>query len=134
MIRTGNWILRGLGLGVISLILTLSKTFAAGAVQPWPPPKLSDTGLYRDAATRAIADGIRPYSPQYPLWTDGATKLRWVSLPKGSTIDATDGDAWRFPVGTRFWKQFSFDGRPVETRYIEKTGDGTWIFAAYVWS
>jgi len=95
---------------------------------------LADTGLYRDFATRTIADGIRPYSPQYPLWTDGATKLRWVSLPAGSTIDASDADAWRFPVGTRFWKQFSFGGRPVETRFIEKTGEGKWVFAAYVWN
>jgi hypothetical protein len=63
--------------------------------------------------TFAIAEGVRPFSPQYPLWADGATKLRWVSLPKGGTIDAKDPDAWRFPVGTRFWKQFSFGDRRV---------------------
>jgi len=134
MFRRGNWFSGGLGRGAVSMTLTLSAALAAGAVQPWPPQKLSDTGLYRDAATRTIADGVRPYSPQYPLWTDGAAKLRWVSLPKGSTIDAKDGDAWRFPVGTRFWKQFSFGERRVETRYIEKTGKETWLFAAYVWS
>ncbi len=117
--------LLGLGIGTV---------LAADTAPSWPPPRLSDTGLYRDLPTRTIADGIRPYSPQYPLWTDGATKLRWVSLPAGSTIDASDPDAWCFPVGTRFWKQFSFGGRPVETRYIEKTGDGTWIFASYVWN
>ncbi len=116
--------LLGLGIGTV---------LAADAAPSWPPPRLSDTGLYRDLQTRTIADGIRPYSPQYPLWTDGAAKLRWVSLPAGSSIDASDPDAWCFPVGTRFWKQFSFGGRPVETRYLEKTGAGTWIFAAYVW-
>jgi hypothetical protein len=116
------------------LALALATMRLAGATQSWPPPALSDTGLYRDIATRTIADGIRPYSPQYPLWTDGATKLRWISLPAGSTIDASDPDDWRFPVGTRFWKQFSFGGRPVETRFIEKTGEGKWIFAAYVWN
>ncbi len=116
------------------LALALPTVHAAATGKPWPPPELSDTGLYRDGTLRAIADGIRPYSPQYPLWTDGATKLRWVSLPEDSTIDASDGDAWRFPPGTRFWKQFSFGGRPVETRYIEKTGEGIWLFAAYVWN
>jgi hypothetical protein len=112
--------------------LAWSTAHAAGA-QHQPPQKLSDTGLYGDAVARAIAAGIRPYSPQYPLWTDGAAKLRWVSLPKGRTIDAKDGDAWRFPLGTRFWKEFSFSGRRVETRYIEKTGKNTWLYAAYVW-
>jgi mono/diheme cytochrome c family protein len=74
----------------------------------------------------------RPFSPQYPLWTDGATKRRWIRLPEGSTIDASDPDAWDFPVGTRLWKEFSF-GRPVETRMIERLEDGTWRFAAYAW-
>jgi hypothetical protein len=83
--------------------------------------------------TRIVAAQVRPYSPQYPLWTDGAEKLRWASLPRGRTIDAKDGEAWRFPVGTRFWKQFSFAGQRVETRYIEKTGKHTWVYATYVW-
>ena len=130
----GNGILRKLRLGGASLIVTFPAAFATGAAQAWPPHKLSDTGLYRDAVTFAIAGGVRPFSPQYPLWTDGATKLRWVSLPKGGTIDAKDPAAWRFPVGTRFWKQFSFGDRRVETRYIEKAGKDTWLFAAYVWS
>ncbi|MDP3069683.1 MAG: hypothetical protein Q8N18_05310 [Opitutaceae bacterium] len=119
---------------VMAPALLLSAALAADAPQPWPPPKLSDTGLYRDDATLAVADDVRAFSPQYPLWSDGAAKLRWVALPKGSTIDATDPDAWRFPVGTRFWKQFSFGGRRVETRYIEKTGEQTWLYATYVWS
>ena len=101
----------------ISLAFTCWTALAAGAAQPWPPDKLSETGLYRDAANFAIADGIRPFSPQYPLWSDGAAKLRWVSLPKGGSIDARKPDAWRFPVGTRFWKQFSIGGRRVETSF-----------------
>lgn len=137
-LRRGRWLgnrmLWRLGLTGMSLPLTVSAALAAGAAKAWPPQKLSDTGLYRDAVTLAVADGIRPFAPQYPLWSDGASKLRWVSLPKDGTIDATNPDAWRFPVGTRFWKQFSFGGRRVETRYIEKTGQETWIFAAYVWS
>ena len=52
----------------------------------------------------------------------------------GGTIDAKDPEAWRFPIGTRFWKQFSFGGRKVETRYLEKTGRDAWVYATYVWS
>lgn len=96
------------------------------------PTTLAETGLYADFASRTIAADSRPFSPQYPLWTDGATKRRWVRLPKGASIDASSPDAWQFPVGTKLWKEFSF-GRPVETRFIERTREG-WRFATYVWS
>ena len=39
-----------------------------------------------------------------------------------------------FPVGTRFWKEFSFAGRRVETRYIERAARRAWLYAAYEWS
>jgi hypothetical protein len=101
------------------------------------PPTLSATGLFADAATRTPAPGVRPFAPQYPLWTDGAAKQRWIRLPAGAAIDATDPDRWRFPAGTMLWKEFAFGpaARPqrVETRTIEKIADGTWRFAAYVW-
>ena len=32
------------------------------------------------------------------------------------------------------WKEFAFDGRPVETRYIERGGNGAWRFATYIWN
>ena len=36
--------------------------------------------------------------------------------------------------GTRFWKEFSFAGRRVETRLLERLTDGQWRYAAYEWS
>lgn len=95
-------------------------------------PRLSETGLFAPG-TRTIAPGILPFSPQYPLWSDGAAKRRWISLPPGTAIDASDPDAWVFPPGTRFWKEFSH-GRPVETRLIQRLADGSWVFAAYAWN
>jgi hypothetical protein len=105
---------------------------------PVAPGLLSQTGLYTADGNRQTADGIgaqnRPFSPQYPLCSDGATKRRWVYLPGGSTIDTTDVDAWDFPVGTKFWKEFQFAGRRVETRFLWRaTADG-WVFASYVWN
>ena len=97
-----------------------------------PPARLADTGLYSDFATRTIAPGNLHYSPQYPLWADGAGKSRWVFVPPGAAIDASDPDGWRFPVGTKFWKEFAWS-RKVETRYLERTRDG-WLYATYVWS
>lgn len=99
---------------------------ALPAPAPGPlPQRLADTGL--DTLERV------PFSPQYPLWSDGATKRRWLHLPAGGAIDASDPDAWQFPPGTRLWKEFRLAGRPVETRYIERLADGQWRFASYVW-
>lgn len=97
------------------------------------PERLSETGLYVDAAALVVDRRNRPFTPQYPLWSDGADKRRWVRLPDGATIDASDVDAWDFPVGTRFWKEFVFNGVKVETRHLVKTGAGRWVFASYIW-
>ena len=99
-----------------------------------PPLTLTETGLYRDFAAREIDPAHLYFSPQYPLWTDGAEKRRWISLPPGGVIDGSDPDAWVFPVGTRFWKEFAFGDRPVETRFMELQPSGEWLFAAYEWS
>lgn len=98
---------------------------------PQPPARLSETGLY--AGDGGIAADALPYSPQYPLWSDGAGKGRWIHLPQGQVIDGRDLDAWRFPVGTRLWKEFVFGGRRVETRMLWLARPGQWVFAAYAW-
>ncbi len=99
-----------------------------------PPATLGETGLHIDFAALKVDPHHLAFAPQYPLWSDGATKRRWISIPPGTSIDASDPEAWTFPVGTRFWKEFSFDGRPVETRYMERLPDGRWLYASYAWS
>jgi mono/diheme cytochrome c family protein len=89
------------------------------------PLHLRDTGI---DDPRNLA-----FSPQYPLWSDGASKRRWIYLPPGTAIDASRPDAWEFPRGTRLWKEFALD-RPVETRFIERLADGAWRYAVYVWN
>lgn len=117
------------GLGVV----LADPITSAGSASSWvPPPTLGDTGLYADWATKTVAADNLPFSPQYPLWSDGAKKLRWLHIPKGAFIDGSNPDVWRFPVGTRLWKEFRF-GRRVETRFIEHTRGG-WQFAAYEWN
>ena len=99
-----------------------------------PPQTLQQTGLYADFATLRVDPDHLAFAPQYPLWTDGAAKRRWISLPPGTSIDGSDPDAWVFPTGTRLWKEFSFAGERIETRYLERKADGQWLYAAYVWS
>ncbi|MCE9595647.1 MAG: hypothetical protein K8S98_15775 [Planctomycetes bacterium] len=107
---------------------TTASTERAGV-----PKRLADTGLYANFAELQVAADNLPFSPQYPLWSDGATKRRWIHLPPGTAIDASDVDAWRFPIGTKLWKEFAF-GRRVETRYMELGANGEWTYATYVWN
>jgi mono/diheme cytochrome c family protein len=125
---------RPLGAALLVLAAALAVPIATrGQSAPaWPPATLRDTGLYADWATKTVAAGNLPFSPQYPLWTDGARKSRWLHIPKGTFIDASNPDVWRFPVGTRVWKEFRF-ARRAETRFIERTAAG-WQFASYVWN
>jgi hypothetical protein len=122
------------GAALVAILALLCRVEAVPEpAAPSAPPTLHETGLYVDAAALKVDPQHLPFSPQYPLWTDGAAKRRWISLPPGTTIDASDPDAWVFPVGTRLWKEFSFDGRRVETRYLKREAD-RWVYAAYMWS
>lgn len=98
------------------------------------PSRLSETGLYERGDVTVIDARNRPFSPQYPLWSDGAAKSRWVFVPLGAAIDTSDPSSWQFPVGTKFWKEFRFKGRRVETRFLWRASGNGWIFATYVWN
>jgi hypothetical protein len=99
------------------------------------PTLLSQAGLYRDFASRELASDLFDFAPTHVLWSDGATKRRFLRLPPGKNIDTSDPDHWVFPVGTQLWKEFSSNGVLVETRLIERTGPGDmdyWM-GSFVW-
>lgn len=102
------------------------------------PKTLSETGLYLDILSKNLNSQITPFSPQYPLWSDTAEKTRWVFLPEGKQIQTQNPDRWVFPAGTKFWKEFVFGGKRVETRFFVKISEGEgfahWRFATYVWN
>jgi hypothetical protein len=101
------------------------------------PASLRDTGLFAadsTAAAEVLGDGVRAYTPAFALWSDGADKRRWIAVPEGKHIDTHDMDDWRFPRGTKLWKEFVRDGVRVETRLMLNTGDDNWVAAAYVWN
>lgn len=97
------------------------------------PERLSETGLYANLAAGTIADDVMPYDVRFELWSDGATKRRWLALPAGSRIDTQDPDRWVFPIGTRAWKEFTVGAVRVETRYLVKVAEGRWENVAYLW-
>ena len=99
-----------------------------------PPRTLECTGLYSDLSTKQLAAGVREYAPAIELWSDGADKRRFIALPAGTKIDATNPNEWKFPVGTKLWKEFSVAGKRVETRLWHKTLDNFWIPTTYAWN
>ena len=119
--------------------LLLSALFALTTI-PTPDPsarlpeRLADTGLYAAGSVTAIDSRNLPFAPQYPLWSDGLSKHRWVYLPPGAAIDGADEHNWDFPVGTKFWKEFRRGDRKVETRVLWKVSDSRWEFGTYVWN
>jgi hypothetical protein len=119
---------------LLSGVMSVSTAAGTGERSPGKPPeRLSETGLYSGHVS-AVNPRNFAYSPQYPLWSDGAEKSRWVFLPPGSRIDAKNIDAWEFPIGTKFWKEFAFGGRKVETRLIWRATARSWVFATYLWN
>ena len=119
-------------LGSVSAVFIISFV-GATRPKPTPPAHLSQTGLYSDITTKTIAAQNLMFSPQYPLWSDGAIKKRWIYLPRNRAIDARQVDDWVFPVGTKVWKEFTF-GKRVETRFLYKVRKGAWMFASYAWN
>jgi hypothetical protein len=78
---------------------------------------------------------FQTFEPKYALWSDAATKRRWVYLPPGKQINTDQMDFWEFPEGTKLWKEFKRDGVLIEARLIMKKGQGSsdWYMIAYKW-
>jgi len=112
---------------------TDAQVDASGARDAGFAARLSETGLYRDMASQALAADVRAFVPQGVLWSDGADKQRWVYLPPGSQIDSSKMDDWILPVGTKLWKEFTLAGKRLETRLLEKTSKDKWTMVAYGW-
>lgn len=108
---------------------------AAAQSDDFLPEHLSCTGLYSDPVKKVIAKSAQLYEPAYALWADDLQKKRYVYLPPGTTIDASDPNSWTFPVGTRFWKEFRTqdNSKPVETRMYMKREEGDWREITYEW-
>ena len=126
-------------LGTALALLSCAKDEAqapivCGPATEEPPAELACTGLYADFETKTVSKTARLYAPAVSFWSDGYEKSRWIELPEGVPIDATNMDEWKFPTGTKVWKEFRFGERKVETRLLWKVKADRWVQAAYVWS
>lgn len=105
------------------------------------PRRLVETKIFEDLGTMKVADGFLPYRINSPLWSDGATKQRWISVPPGEKVTVAKDGSLVFPVGTRFVKQFDLPegvkprnrSRHLETRVLV-VGRTTTYGLSYRWN
>jgi uncharacterized repeat protein (TIGR03806 family) len=96
--------------------------------------QLSTTGYADNADPRRPAAGMIAYQVNSPLWSDGAVKKRWMSLPEGATIHVNAQQDWEFPAGTVLRKDFYLGDTIVETRLFALEGGGSWTGYSYEWN
>ncbi len=91
------------------------------------PARLSGTGAFSDDDALIPSAALIPYQINTPLWSDGARKQRWISVPSRlkepsppaaaaaapPTITFSAAGEWHFPAGTVLVKQFSL---PIDER------------------
>lgn len=97
------------------------------------PRTLSKTGAFRDVKTLEPAAGLVAYDVNSPLWSDGASKRRWLALPSDRRIGFAAPGPWTFPDGTVFVKHFGLGERRLETRFLIRAAGGGAYGLTYRW-
>lgn len=101
------------------------------------PRTLAEYGFFADAPRQQPAQGVIPYELNTPLFSDGASKLRFAYVPPGMQALAEGEGLIRFPVGSALIKTFAFgedaDLRLIETRVLLHRADG-WVALPYRWN
>jgi parallel beta-helix repeat protein len=107
-------------------------------------PDLSAYQLFQDphdATDNATAPGL-PYALTTPLFSDYASKYRFIYVPPGQQAAYDDFSAMDFPVGSVITKTFTFpaDHRDpslgeevIETRLLIRREAG-WVGLPYIWN
>lgn len=98
------------------------------------PKTLSQTGCFANLKEKQPAPSLLAYSVRVPLWSDGASKRRWVALPDGTRLAANpNGDVF-LPSGGVLLKEFSLGNQVLETRMLARRLDGQYALATYRWN
>jgi uncharacterized repeat protein (TIGR03806 family) len=111
------------------------------------PIKLSLTGVFSDTPNLIPVSPFIPYNVNVPLWSDGAAKTRWFSVPNSGPpytpdeqINFASAGEWSFPAGTVFIKHFDLvtnevtgAKRRLETRLLVRDVTGAVYGQTYKW-
>jgi uncharacterized repeat protein (TIGR03806 family) len=107
-----------------------------------PCELLSSYRFFTDGAAQVPNQGVVPYDINSPLFSDYATKHRFIWLPPGETMTYAETGVFEMPVGSVIIKTFSYLAdlgdpdsaeRLVETRLLVHRADG-WEGHVYVWN
>ena len=134
-------------LGIALWLAALSCAWAdkvndAALMAAKPARMLSAYGLFVDPRNQIPNVGVLPYGLVTPLFTDYASKHRFVYIPSGKSAEYREREAFAFPVGTTLIKTFSYPAdlrrpdeqtRLIETRLLIRQADG-WKAWPYVWN
>ncbi len=118
---------RGAGSQIVKLQATGGSLIPGTMAQ-----RLSATGCVDAANPRLPSTAMIPYNVETQLWSDSATKERYLALPDNTKIDlASDGD-FLFPVGSVLLKHFKLGDKYIETRLFAR-GQLGWQGFSYEW-
>lgn len=128
----------------VNAFLNMPATFTGSL-----PPLLSGTGAFSDTPNRVPATGLIPYTPNTPLWSDGAVKSRYLAVPNKAGLNTpaeqihfVPTNTWTFPAGTVFVKNFDLvvnqtnanvPVRRLETRLLVRDINGVVYGVTYKW-
>ena len=107
-----------------------------------PFTKLSDYNFFiGDIKEQTPSLNVIPYEPASSLFTDYASKKRFIWMPEGvAATYVQDGKVLDFPVGTILIKTFYYTTiqpgnvtKMIETRLMVRKSDG-WKFYEYLWN
>jgi uncharacterized repeat protein (TIGR03806 family) len=112
------------------------------------PALLSQTGVFSDTPDMTPDNGLIPYTPNTPLWSDGALKTRYMGVPNNGGLLTPDqqigfapAGSWTFPAGSVFVKTFELNTdttnpnvrRRLETRLLVRDINGAVYGVTYKW-
>ena len=107
-----------------------------------PYQKLSDYHFFEGAMKNQIPTlNVIPYEPASSLFSDYASKKRFVWMPNGvKATYVSDNKILEFPIGTVIIKTFYYttiqpdnQTKIIETRIMIRKSD-RWYFYEYVWN
>jgi len=158
------------GSGLASTSAPVSVTITAGSGRPYGmvtnalvpaylglpatfngalPTRLSGTGVFADTAARTPAAGLIPYTPNQPMWSDGAVATDYLAVPRRDgpltpeeQIRLRTTNAWVFPAGSVFVKNLDLPVdernpavplRRLETQILVRDANGAVYGMTYKW-
>jgi uncharacterized repeat protein (TIGR03806 family) len=124
----------------LALTAGCSRQVRSHIEEPFPS-KLSAWQLFTGKpAELRPNERVVPYDLNSPLFSDYATKYRFVWMPPGTSAVYDSTEAFEFPVGTVFSKTFGYPDaayqgrrRLIETRLLVHGSNG-WVTLPYVWN